>query len=262
MMLDTNGNNQMIVAIINLYFTVSETNPEQLDDLANKLVQLITQVFSNELKSTNALNLPYKDITDIVFHNNKTLLSDSISNFKENVKRAISENYQNDGSNMHHNTQKKYVNRFMHIHDKLVEHTLLAQAQREFIQKSIKEAQEIANNAQEIASKAGETAKKAEETYKSMFANYVTILGIFTAIIVTIFGGLNVINTVTKGFGESTLVVFQLTSLLILCEILLLYFLAKLIAWITNSQTVKLEILFYGIVIVCCLCIILIQLFK
>lgn len=259
-----NGNNQMIVAITNLYFKVSETTPENLDKLADNLVQLILQAFPAELKSTNPFNLPYKDITDIVFCSNYTLLSDSIYNFKGNVKESITKNYENNESDKHHKTKQKYINRFMYIHDKFVEHILLAHIQSEFIKNTIKEtkviadqAKETASVAQNIANNAQMIANKAEETYKSMFANYVTILGIFTAIIVTIFGGLNVINTVAKNINENKTVILQITALLVLCEVLLLYFLANMIVWITNSQKSKIiHWLFFG-VIICCIAVIL-----
>lgn len=67
MTINTNGNNQMIVAIVNLYFQVSETPTNKLDELAQNLVTLIEQVFATELRNSYALNLPYKDITDTVF---------------------------------------------------------------------------------------------------------------------------------------------------------------------------------------------------
>lgn len=272
MTINSNGNNQMIVAITNIYLQVSETEPEKLDELANQLVQLILSTFPNELKSTNPFSLPYKDITDIVFYGKYTLLSDSIYNFKGNVKKAVITQYEVANSDKHHKTKQKYINRFMYIHDKLVEHILLAHIQSDFIKNTIKDtkiiaykakntaenAQKIANkaedtaeNAQKIADKAEDTATKAEETYKSMFANYVTILGIFTAIIVTIFGGLNVINTVVKQINDNKTIILQITALLILCEVVLLYFLANTIVWISNTPKSKLHCLFWGVVITC-----------
>lgn len=270
-MTNANGNNQMIVAITNIYLQVSETEPEKLDELAYNLVQLILLTFPNELKSTNPFSLPYKDITDIVFYGEYILLTDSIYNFRGNVKEAITKQYTDTNSDKHHTTKKKYINRFMYIHDKLVEHILLAHIQSEFIRKTIKDAKTIANqakdtaeNAQKIADKAEIAANnaqtladKADKTYNSMFANYVTILGIFTAIIVTIFGGLNIINTVSKNIDNNIPVLMQLTALLMLCVILLLYFLARIIVWITNSKSIELEKLFYGIIIVCTVVIII-----
>lgn len=264
MSLNLNGNNQMIVAIINLYFKVSETSPEKLDELAQDLEKLIKQVFSEELKNDYNLNLPYKDITDVVFYSEKIILSDSIKNFGENnLRNIVVRNYDKQKLNANYQTENKYIERFFRVHNKLVEHTLLAQAQRDFIKNTIKDTKIIAEqvkdtaeNAQKIANKAEDTAQKAEETYKLMFANYVTILGVFTAIIVTIFGGLNVINTVAKNINENKTVILQITALLVLCEVLLLYFLANMIVWITNSQKSKIHWLFFG-VIICCIAVIL-----
>lgn len=264
-----NGNNQMIVAIVSLYFQVSETPPEKLDELAQQLENLIKQVFSKELGNSYYFNVPYKDITDAVFCSEKIILSDSIKNFGENVKNVVTKNYKQQKPKAHHKTRDKYVNRFLQIHNKLVEHTLLAQAQREFIKNTIKDTKIIAEqvkdtaeNAQKIANKAEDTAQKAEETYKSMFANYVTILGVFTAIIVTIFGGLNVINTVAKNINENKTVILQITALLVLCEVLLLYFLANMIVWITNSQKSKIHWLFFGVIIFCITVIIVLHFYP
>lgn len=264
-MTNANGNNQMIVAIVNLYFQVSETPTDKLDELAQNLATLIEQIFTTELRNSYALNLPYKDITDAVFCCDKVILSDGINNFKKHLENVITTKYEQQNPNKSPQTKKKYINRFLQIHNKLVEHTLLAQVQRDFIKKTIRDAKMIADqakdtaeNAQKIADKAEIAANnaqtladKADKTYNSMFANYVTILGIFTAIIVTIFGGLNIINTVSKNIDNNIPVLMQLTALLMLCVILLLYFLARIIVWITNSKSIELEKLFYGIIIVC-----------
>ncbi len=207
------------------------------------------QAFPNELKSSDAFNIPYKDIIDVIFTSEHTLKSDSIYNFRQNVETAVSQSYSLSNPNQHHNTKKKYIKRFMYLHDKLVEHTLLAQAQRNFIQKTVRQAQKIANKTQKIAIQAQETANqaqktalKAEQTYKSMFANYVTILGIFTAIIVTIFGGLNVIDAVVEINNQTSLaLIVFIVALVMFCLIILLYFLATLIRHISQQETLPIK---------------------
>lgn len=266
------GNNQLIEAIIKGYFQVPHTPTEKLDELSESLVKLIFQAFPNELRSANnAFNLPYKDIVDVVFYTQARLYSDSIYNFRQNVENAIYREYDISLSDKHHKTKEKYVKRFMHCHDKLVEHVLLAQAQRDFIKSSVenteKLAQEVqatvknaedaammakktAEKAENVAIDAKNTAKTAENTYDSMYANYITILGIFAAIIISIFGGLNVIQSVVTSSLDNALpsIVF-FTSLLMICEITILYFLAKIIKGLTDKE-LKLNFVFIIIIIV------------
>ncbi|WP_394261308.1 hypothetical protein [Moraxella boevrei] len=245
------GNNPFLTQIILSYLAVSEARPDTLDVLAKQVVDLIIQAFPNELKSSDVFNLPYKDITDVIFSSNESLLlSDSIYNFRANIEIAISQTYSLDNPNQHHNTKKKYIKRFMYVHDKLVEHTLLAQAQRLHIERVVRQAERIAKNADEIANQAKETAQKAEETYKSMFANYVTILGIFTAIIVTIFGGLNVINVALKQENFNPNQAVFLTVMAFMCVVSLLYFLANMIAFMKDEKNNRLNYIFGAIVVI------------
>ncbi|WP_201580585.1 hypothetical protein [Psychrobacter glacincola] len=263
----TSGNNQFIVAIVSAYLLVSETAPEDLDSHAETIVKLILSAFQSELKSNQAFTLPYKDITDIVFYSDRNLYSDSIYNFSQNIENCIEHHY-SISSDKHHNTKKTYVKRFMHINDKLIEHTFLAQAQRDYINLTVEKTNALATSIQELVAEAKitadgakNTAEKAEETYRSMFANYVTILGVFTAIIATIFGGLNVVGLVMNNHSIGIHLLFVLISVIFLCLSALLYFLANLIVWITKSREVSLNSLFMTIVI-SCLVVIVLGLFK
>lgn len=276
------GNNQLVVSIIEACFKISETPSDKLDVLADGLVKLILQAFPNELKSSDAFNIPYKDISDVVFCSECNLLSDSMYGFRVHILGAIERSFDKDNPNKHHNTKKKYIKRFMHIYDKIIEHTLLAQVQRNFIQSVINDANTVIQEAKQMADdtntaiqKARQTvdnvetsinqikkvadearieANKANDTYKSMFANYVTILGVFTAIIVTIFGGLNVVSVVAKQADTPLATVVFLTALALMCVVSLLYFLANMIIKITQQGQQgkdKLNCLFVGILVVC-----------
>lgn len=290
-MMAKDGNNPFITQIVKSYLLTSETPKNQRDGLADSIVKTILSAFSDELKSTDAFNLPYKDITDIIYSSSKTLKSDEIYSFSSMyLKPAIIRKYNLDPiDDRHHSVEQKYVKRFLHIHNKLVEHILLAQTQRDFINRIIEDAvdlarstNELANSTNEIidqtkrianeaeqnaeqankvAAEAKETADKAEKTYNTMFANYVTILGIFTAIIVTIFGGLNVVDTVISyGNTHFSTIVF-LAALVLMCVVCLLYFLAKIILKLNgkddDNQRFTLECLF-GVVFIVCIGLILV----
>lgn len=226
-----NGENELIVAIINIYFKISKTKVDELKELALNLINLIEKLFPDELSSSALPVLPYKDITEYVFHNSEKILSDSIYGFRENISDQL------EGK------EEKFKEKIFQIHDKLVEHTLLAQVQRDFIRNNIassaQSANKVAQDAEKIANEAKQTSKNAEETYKSMFANYITILGIFTAIIVTIFGGLNTINTVSNNIFQEKSIVLELAGLIVLCTLILLYFLANIIHTLANSNNEK-----------------------
>lgn len=271
MILHSNGNNANVIAIVNIYFEASQSTPDKLKELADNLVRLIIETFPNEVKhTTKDFSLPYKDITDVVFYSDKTLLSDSIQNFADVYVINSAREHQSKTTSSQ-GVQKKCVKQFMIVHEKLVQHILLAQSQRDFIKNMISTAKETAEKAEEtatkakktaekarnVANKAEEMANKADETYKSMFANYITILGVFTAIIVTIFGGLNVIDATMSNISQSRESVVFIVALLVLCEVLLLYFLANVISWITKSRDNNLNKLF-GAIVAGCVIVILI----
>lgn len=230
-MMSNSGDNPFVKAIIERYLKVQNTSSNKLDELADELVQLILQAFDKELRSSDVFNLPYKDIADSVFGNEKQILTGSLTAFAQNMEKSINLSYDTNDPNRHHKDRDKYVKRFMYIHNKIVEHILLTQVQKDYIKTVAKQANEIAKEAK-IA------ADSANNTYKSMFANYITILGIFTAVIVTIFGGLNVANTILDyGNAPFSTIVF-LTALVLMCVICLLYFLALIVMKLTDQQNV------------------------
>lgn len=230
-MMSNSGDNPFVKAIIERYLKVQNTSSNKLDELADELVQLILQAFDKELRSSDVFNLPYKDIADSVFSNEKQILTGSLTAFAQNMEKSINLSYDANDPNRHHKDRDKYVKRFMYIHNKIVEHILLTQVQKDYIKTVAKQANETAEKAERLAT-------SANNTYKSMFANYITILGIFTAIIVTIFGGLNVAKTVIDyGNAPFSTIVF-LTALVLMCIVCLLYFLALIVMKLTDKQNV------------------------
>lgn len=274
-MIIAGGNNPFVTQIISSYFLTSETPKSQCDELADNIVKTILLAFPDELKSSDVFNLPYKDITDIVYCSDKNVKSDEIYNFSlMYLTPAITRKYHSD-DDKHHIVEQKYVKRFLHIHNKLVEHILLAQVQRDYINAAIQDAKNVAEQTSELANttkemidmadrtarQAREAADEAKKTQNNMFANYVTILGIFTAIIVTIFGGLNVVDTIISYGDTHFSTIIFLTALVLMCVVCLLYFLAKIILKLNgkddNNQRFTLECLF-GVIFGICLALILI----
>lgn len=253
-------NNSQISDIIEKYLSASSINPSEHQALALRIFEDLQVVFKETLNATNApIIIPYKDISDIIFNSSYNVNSDTLENFSEYINNLIGD-YQ---------TQPRCKSKGQRLnvcHKKIINHILLAQSQKEFInnsiirteqlaaevQKSIDQTKEALEKTQETAEKAEKLAASANKTYNSMFANYITILGIFTAIIVTIFGGLNVAKTVLDyGNAPFSTIVF-LAALVVMCVICLLYFLALVIMKLTDRPNkVGLNCAFGGFFAVC-----------
>ncbi|MFS6937443.1 alanine-zipper protein [Neisseria animaloris] len=273
-MTNNNGNNEQIHELVKIYLCISSTVPEKHDELAQMSFEFHEKVFQHVFSSCDrSIILPYKDISDVVFQNDCLVSGDTLNNFCAKVDDVINTKLREDSRS------ENEIQRALDCHKKLVGHIQLAQAQKEFMQKSVKEARKIAdeaktvaddaktvaneaktvaNEAKTVANEAKTVAGKADDTYKSMFANYVTILGVFTAIIVTIFGGLNVINVVMRQDGTNFSHVVSLSAISLMCVVLLLYLLANMIIKITqNSKNYYLDYLSWGIVLICVVAILL-----
>lgn len=239
------SNNASIAELIEIYLSVSSISLDEHDELALQSFEIMQKAFKQIVATPNEpIILPYKDISDIIFQSNHPVRSNSLESFQEKVGLLINKFQEQPKC-------KSKGQRLRACHRKLVGHIMLAYAQKEFMQNSVRQAQRIAQEAQIIAKNAQKEANKANDTYKSMFANYVTILGIFTAIIVTIFGGLNVISVVAKQADTPLASIVFLTALALMCVISLLYFLANIIIKITQQDENKLTCLFVVIVLVC-----------
>ncbi len=274
------GNNKELTALFNALCQLSdETQSEQsqLEALARQVIQLMKVSLKSQLDQDRVgkpFTMPYKDLTDLVFsHRGEFPTSDTLSSFRGLiVEKILTDEYCTAGSATEDQKQEK-KNHFISCYDKVINHIQLAQVQYNFINTAIrsasqlaqqasdsaKETQMVINRVNKIASKAKETAKqaeqtadKAEKTYNTMFANYVTILGVFTAIIVTIFGGLNVLGSVVLSKNADFATISSLAALALLCMISLLYFLTHMILRITHKDgRDKLTCAFVAIAIIC-----------
>ncbi len=258
----SNGNNNELTALFNLICGLSnESQSEQskLKVLAGQTIQLMQVSLKSQLDQGQVgkpFSIPYKDLTDLVFcYSGDLPPSEMLANFRD----LIMNNYCMMVAT--ENEKQEKTNHFMSCYDKVINHLQLAQIQRDYIQEVTERAKQVAENAKKTADTAKKSAKKANKIYDTMFANYVTILGIFTAIIVTIFGGLNVVDTVIS-YGDThfSTIVF-LAALVLMCVVCLLYFLAKIILKLNgkddDNQRFTLECLF-GVVFGICLILILI----
>lgn len=239
----SNGNNSELTALFNLICTLSNESQDaqfKLKTSAEQIVRLMKVSLKSQLDQDRVgkpFTMPYKDLTDLVFnHRGEFPTSDTLSSFRGLiVEKILTDEYCTAGSATEDQKQEK-KNHFMSCYDKVINHLQLAQIQRDYIQNTTKEAEQLAKTAKETADTAKKSAKKAKKTYDTMFANYVTILGVFTAIIVTIFGGLNVLGSVVLSKNADFATISSLAALALFCMISLLYFLTHMILRIAHKD--------------------------
>lgn len=160
---NNHGNNTFVTAIIHALFEVA-SHPD-LDELAGQVVELFIQAFPfKQNKSTEAINIPYKDIADVIFRSGEQINSDGINNFKGNFQQAL-ENCQAYQS-LHHKSRSRFLRHFTVRYEKVVEHAQLAQVQRNFIKNSIElsvqETQKAIQNSRIELNELKEIAEQAE----------------------------------------------------------------------------------------------------
>ncbi|WOE32746.1 MULTISPECIES: hypothetical protein [unclassified Acinetobacter] len=175
-------------------------------------------------------NLPYKDISNLVF-NDKSIevKSDSFDGFITTVIEEISDTF---------DIYEVSVSRdhVIACYEKFASHIELALIQKKFMLDAAKEAHRVANLAQKQAEFAKKQAKKAKDMSNNMVTNFVTILGVFATIIITVFGGINIVSSTVKlleGNNKLVYLVFVI-SFLMIC---LLTLLKLLISWITSIRS-------------------------
>lgn len=101
-----------------------------------------------------------------------------------------------------------------------------------------KRAEVVASSAQKLASEAKDQIIETKKVSENMMVNYVTILGIFATIIITVFGGINIIGSTVKlleGSSRLAYLVFVI-SFLMIC---LLTLIRTLTSWVSSLNSFK-----------------------
>lgn len=132
---------------------------------------------------------------------------------------------------------------------KFKRHLKLAVAQKIYFLSINKQAEDQANNAklissqaekaaqeaQTLSSAAKEIAGRAQEIFDSSLVNYITILGIFASIIITVFGGINLTNATVKLLESE----HDLPMMVFVVSFLMLGFISILIVLITWISSLR-----------------------
>ncbi|MCV2445542.1 hypothetical protein [Acinetobacter bereziniae] len=175
-------------------------------------------------------NLPYKDISVLVFNNQSNeIKSDTFDGFITTVKDEIINSFESYELNI---SQEHIIA----CYEKFTSHIELALIQKKFMLDIAKEADKSAKEANRVAKIAQKQAKKAKDMSNGMITNFVTILGVFATIIITVFGGINIVSSTVKlleGNNKLVYLVF-VVSFLMIC---LLTLVKLLMTWISSIRT-------------------------
>lgn len=197
-----------------------------VEDVSHIICQLIDKhkdtLIKQNTDGTINFNLPYDKIADEIYNHKKTISFESLDVFVNTVYSYI---------------ESKHNSQILTSYRKFTRHILLAVRQKNFIGEVTKEAQQIAKRASETAESAADLAETTEKEIKNSVVNYITILGIFATIIFTLFGGSNLISSVS-GLLASTHRP-RLTTIVFLMSILMAFistFLVILMAWLNEVK--------------------------
>lgn len=97
------------------------------------------------------------------------------------------------------------------------------------------ESKELSVTSKELSAESKKLSEEAKKIYNDMLVNYITILGIFASIIITVFGGINLANATVKLLQSE----YDLPMLVFVVSILMIGFLSiliVLITWISSLQ--------------------------
>lgn len=216
--------------LISKFLTPSNYLIEETKKEIAKLFLLLVEDYIKKTNGETFYRLPYKEISEKIYENRElSIRSNELISFSETVSREISILY-----TQLNDEEKVGRESLEHIHEcfnKFIQYISLALAQKAFILESAEEASKIAMLAKK-------QAKKAKNMSNNMVTNFVTILGIFATIIITVFGGINLIGSTVKlleGNSRLSYIVF-VVSFLMVCLLTLIQMLTLWISKLNNKE--------------------------
>ncbi|MEB4800562.1 hypothetical protein QR556_06215 [Acinetobacter soli] len=211
--------------LIQLHLDNKLYNDEDVVKKTASLFIFFKESFISKTSGETFYKLPYKEISRLIFgRENVSTLSETFQSFSETVYEKMVE--LNNGEDDAH---------IKECYEKFTHHISLAIIQKEFIQRAANAANITAAEAKHNSDTAKEEAIKAKKTYDEMMVNYITILGIFASIIITIFGGMQVISA-TTGLLQSNISIATLLLVLSFLALLIILILSILLNWISNLK--------------------------
>ncbi|MFW6525332.1 hypothetical protein [Acinetobacter baumannii] len=194
------------------------------------LFLLLGEDYINNSTGETFYKLPYKDISVCIFDSNfKNIQTNNFNSFVETVVEQLYLQYKGAPERIEH---------IKECYDKFTHHILLVQVQKDFMLRSATNANNIAIEANKNAKIATDLSNDAKKLYDGMMVNYITILGIFASIIITIFGGMQIISA-TTGLLQADIKLATLILVLSLLTLLIVLILSILLNWISNLKDSK-----------------------
>lgn len=188
------------------------------------------------------IEIPYEDITAFIYSYKGEIFAEAVSERLDTFVSLLKNH--SDPLDMHEvgKVEKAYKKFSRHIKLAIAQrtfyltHSRIASVLAEQAATQSNVAKETAMDAKMIAGDADNLAKKAQVLYDDMMVNYITILGIFASIIITVFGGINLANSTVKLLDSE----FDLPMLVFVISILMIGFLSiliVLITWVSSLRT-------------------------
>lgn len=222
--------NELLVKLIKYHLENTHYHNKDVVIETASLFLLFESDFIDTSTGETFYKLPYKDITIAVFDSDaQNVLTDTFRGFVETVVEQLEKEWTGELLGLSH---------IKECYEKFTHHILLAQIQKQYMLKVSHTASIVANNANKVALEANETSNNAKKMYEGMMVNYITILGIFASIIITIFGGMQLISA-TTGLLQANLNLATLILVLSFLTILVILILAILLNWISNLKDEK-----------------------
>lgn len=207
--------------LVQLHSNSSNFNNPGVVEQAASLFLFLSDGYIRQPSGETFYSIPYRSITMFVFDNTCDFKSDEFVSFTSTVSEKI--------QNLPEFNSNPYRDHLIECYSKFTLHISLAQVQKEHVGK-------VAQNANIAAEAAQAAAEKAKKMQEDMMVNYITILGIFASIIITIFGGMQIISA-TTGLLQSDLNIATLILVLSFLTFLIILILWMLFAFISNLKS-------------------------
>ncbi|MDH2566418.1 hypothetical protein QDT73_03465 [Acinetobacter baumannii] len=177
------------------------------------------------------IEIPYDDITSFIYSYKGDVLGEAVGERLDAFSDILTKKIKKLPSHESLKIEKAYK--------KFSRHIRLAISQRSFYLSHSRLAEQTADQAKTTANAAQKAAVRANSLYDNMMVNYITILGIFASIIITLFGGINIISASVKlleGNAKLSYLVFVVSGLMI-CLMTLLTLLVKWVSSLNKFNT-------------------------
>lgn len=160
---------------------------EILDEKEGLVTQAQLEGLNNIAEEFSELPIPYSKITALIYKTDREN-KDSVTNFTSNVRSYLTENS---------------IFKSSHPLAKIYEHVSLADTQFKFLLNEgkiidlDKKVHKVNNNVEHYIT-------KIDDRINGVYAGFVSVLGIFISISFTLFGGVNILNTLFSNIKNSS----------------------------------------------------------